>query len=74
METTRQEHLKWCKQRALEYVDMGNLGQAWASMCSDLGEHPETAGHVAIKLGTVMMSNNHLSTPHKMRDFICGFN
>ena len=33
---TRQEHLEWCKKRALEYVDMNDMGQAWASIASDL--------------------------------------
>ena len=38
---TREEHLAWCKQQALEYVDAGDLEQAVASMGSDLGKHPE---------------------------------
>jgi hypothetical protein len=38
----RQEHLEWCKQRALEYVERGELTNAVASMCSDLGKHKET--------------------------------
>jgi hypothetical protein len=37
----RDEHLAWCKQRALEYVDAGNLADAVASMGSDLQKHPE---------------------------------
>ena len=71
---TRSEHLEWCKQRALEYVDMHDIGQAWASMASDLGKHPETANHGAIELGTRMLMAGHLSSPHKMREFILGFN
>jgi hypothetical protein len=39
---TRDEHLAWCKQRALEYVDAGDLANAVASMTSDLKEHPDT--------------------------------
>lgn len=39
---TREQHLAWCKQRALEYVDAGDLAQAVASMDSDLRKHPET--------------------------------
>ena len=38
---TREEHLKWCKERALEYVEAGDLDQAVNSMGSDLGKHPE---------------------------------
>jgi hypothetical protein len=39
---TRDEHLAWCKRRALEYVDTGDLTHAVASMASDLKTHPDT--------------------------------
>jgi hypothetical protein len=39
---TREEHLTWCTQRALEYVDAGELVNAVMSMGSDLRHHPET--------------------------------
>lgn len=70
---TRDEHLAWCKKRALEYVDRGDLPNAWGSMASDLGKHPETKDHSAISLG-MMMFGGHLSTSHEMRRFIDGFN
>ena len=71
---TRQEHLAWCKQRALEYVDMGDAHGAWASMVSDLGKHDETAGHAGIGLGMMQLMGGMLSTPEQMRKFIEGFN
>jgi hypothetical protein len=37
----RDEHLKWCKQRAREYLDAGDLANAVASMASDMRKHPE---------------------------------
>lgn len=40
--TTRDEHLAFCKSRALAYVDAGDLVGAAASMASDLSQHPET--------------------------------
>ena len=40
--TTRAEHIRWCKQRAREYLDAGDPQQAVASMASDLGKHEET--------------------------------
>jgi hypothetical protein len=43
---TRSQHLAWSKQRALEYVERGELANAIASMISDLGKHPETAKSV----------------------------
>jgi hypothetical protein len=36
----RHEHLKWCKQRALAYVDRGDTLGAVTSMASDLLKHP----------------------------------
>ena len=70
----RQEHLEWCKKRALEYVDMGDVTQAYASMISDLKKHPETKSHIAIELGALMLFSGHLATSEKMRTFINGFN
>jgi hypothetical protein len=50
---TREEHLEWCKQRAREYLDRGDLANAVASMGSDMDSHPETrmAGE---KMGTLI--------------------
>jgi hypothetical protein len=39
---TRDEHLAWCKRRALEYVDADDLTHAVASMASDLKTYPDT--------------------------------
>lgn len=71
---TRSEHLEWCKKRALEYVDDGDLNQAFASMGSDLGKHPETKDHPGINLGMMLLIGGMLGTPEKMREFINGFN
>ncbi len=71
---TRAEHLAWCKQRALEYVEAGDLQGAFASMGSDLRKHPDTADHDAQMLGMMLMMNGHLDTQAKMRDWITGFN
>lgn len=70
---TRQEHLEWCKQRALEYIDMGNSNDAWASMCSDLNKHEQTRGHSGIELGMRLMFAGHLTSLDQMRKFILGF-
>lgn len=42
MERTREEHMIWCKMRALEYVDRGDCQNAVASMTSDISKHEET--------------------------------
>jgi hypothetical protein len=73
-ETTRSDHMAWCKARALEYVDMGDTQQAFVSMASDLEKHTETARHPAIQLGMMMLMGEQLSTPARMREFIEGFN
>lgn len=74
MERTRSEHMKWCKERAHEYLEQGNTAAAYASMCSDLEKHPETANHSAIQMGMMLMLNGHLDTVDQMRNFIDGFN
>lgn len=72
-EMTRDEHLVWCKRRAMEYVAMGDLPQAFASMGSDLQKHPETKGHSGITIGTFLLMNGRLSTQEEMRSYINGF-
>ena len=74
MEQTREEHLEWCKTRAIEYVDAGDVASAFASMSSDLGKHKETAGHVGIELGMMEMMVGTMKTPEQMRRWITGFN
>lgn len=72
--TTREEHLAWCKQRALEYCEAGDLRQAFASMTSDMRKHPDTSSHPAIELGFQMMLMGQLDSQEQMRKFILGFN
>ena len=73
-EMTRAEHLEWCKARALEYVEVEDYTQAYASMASDMGKHPETAGHEAIGMGMMLLAGGALSSKHEMTSFIKGFN
>lgn len=70
----REEHLQWAKNRALEYVKAGDLNNAWASMASDLGKHPELENHAGINLGMMMFMSGHLNTSQEMEKFINGFN
>lgn len=74
MNTTRQEHLEWCKKRALEYCERGDVNEAFASMGSDLSKHPETEKHAGVEIGMMMLISGQLSTPAKMSEFIRGFN
>lgn len=70
----RQEHLDWCKKRAMEYVEMGDTTQAFASFMSDMGKHEETANHLALEMGTMLLFGGHLSTEREMGQWIKGFN
>ena len=72
--TKRSEHLQWCKDRAIEYVDNNDLGQAFASFMSDMGKHLETRNHMALEMGTTLLLSGNLSTSDQMRDWILGFN
>lgn len=71
---TREEHLAWCKERALEYCDAGDIAQAFASMASDMQKCNETRADAAFLAGLSLMVNGQLSTPADMRRFIEGFN
>lgn len=70
----RAEHLAWAKQRALEYADRGEVAYAISSLQSDLGKHPETAGHSGIQLMTMLAMTGEFERPGKLREFIEGFN
>ena len=74
MAMTRAEHLKWAKDRALEYADQGDVTNAIASMGSDLNKHPETADHPATQLMMMMAMTGQFDRPGELRKFIEGFN
>lgn len=69
-------HLAWCKERALEYADRGDVGGAIASLIQDLGLRPETADlmPVVVDLMMPLAMIGEFSQPGKLRDFIEGFN
>ena len=72
---TRAEHLQWCKDRAMEYVEVGDFNQAVTSMLSDLSKHDETrpsSQGVLAQLGIFELMNG--PTKEKITRFISGFN
>lgn len=70
----RQEHLEWCKQRALEYLDKGEKENAFASFQSDMLKHEETANHLALQMGTMLLMTGNLKSDYEIRNWITGFN
>lgn len=69
--TTRDEHLAWCKERALEYLpDSPSL--ALASLFSDLNKHPETANHPAAQVGLMEFALGPVD-PNEVRRHIEGY-
>jgi hypothetical protein len=70
----RSEHLAWAKNRALAYVDRGDLANAFASMQSDLSKHRELEDHLSLDLGMQLILMGHLNSAKDMRDFIEGCN
>jgi len=71
---SREDHIKFCKSRALEYVERGEVTGAFASMASDMVKHPETKGHPGLTLGIMSVMSGLLDGRDEMRAFIEGFN
>ena len=68
----RAEHLVWCKRRALEYLDRGDIPNAITSMLSDLNKHDETraVGEKMSMLGLFAIQSGDIGDA---RRFIEGF-
>jgi hypothetical protein len=73
-EPTRADHIQWCKDRALEYVEFGDLDKAIASMQSDLKKHPETRLPMTIERATDIQILFRVHTKQHVIDWINGFN
>ena len=73
---TRAEHMQWCKDRAMEYVNNGDLLQAVTSMMSDLEKHPETksAGTSLAMLGLLACRQAQSGDKDGVVRYIKGFN
>ena len=70
---TRDEHMKWCKERALQYIDDGDIQNGITSMLSDLSKHPETkaVGENMAPLGMLEIMSGSVDSA---RRFVTGFN
>lgn len=69
----RSEHIKWAKERALEFCNRNELNEAFTSLANDLSRHPETANHQGLQVMTQLVVMGQLSTRESMAKFIEGF-
>jgi hypothetical protein len=70
---TRDEHLEWCKKRALEYIDRGDGLNGLTSMLSDLRKHDETKDHPGIPVCVQLMMFGASEDVTQARRLIDGF-
>jgi hypothetical protein len=71
---TRDEHIEWCKKHALEYLDRGEVSQAFTSMLSDVRKHPDCENHPGLLIGAgFMMLPGWIQNPVEVRRWIVGF-
>lgn len=71
--STRDEHLAWCKERALEYIDAGDVRNGVTSFASDVRKDPSTAeeaSNVGMACLSFLLGN---PTPAQARQFIEDF-
>lgn len=70
---TREEHVAWCKRRALEYLP-GDPREAVMSMLSDMNKRHETRELIRGPLGMMGLMEAACGTPESVRRYIEGFN
>jgi hypothetical protein len=66
------EHFDWAVGRAMEYVELGQAGNAMASLISDLGKHAGTVGILTQDLCGLFMGEVILGGSMGARRFIEG--
>ena len=66
----RNDHIEWCKQRALLELDQNGITNALASIQSDLSKHDETKNHPCRDIGMILSMTGKLSTYSEMKKFI----
>ena len=71
---TREQHLAWCKERALAYLNAGDKTNAVTSMMSDLRKHPETADSGNGILAMLGLRELQYGAMDSVRRYIEGFN
>lgn len=72
---TREEHLKWCKERAIQEMDFyKDPSKGLISMMSDLQKHPETKSKSLVLLCLGQLKRSPKISRQEVINFINGFN
>lgn len=66
------EHLAWAKQRAIEFLDRGDIKNALTSLASDLTKSPETATLARRSAGETMALIIGRASEEQVREYING--
>lgn len=67
--SSKNQHLDWCKKRALGCLEAGNRQEAFASLASDLTKSAETDDPLITQLGLIILMRDP-SDIEGMRKFI----
>lgn len=70
--TTRSEHLEWCINRAMEYINRDQISEAYSSIISDLHKHPETISAFGTQILLMIMIGGDLNK-NELLNFINKF-
>ena len=71
----RQQHLQWCKDRAIGYFNKGQIAEGIASFTSDMAKHPETNDTLQNGFShPLIMSALFTNDQQKCIDCVNGFN
>lgn len=57
-EITREAHMTWCKERAMEYAVRGDKSGCTMSFLSDIGKHPDTADLGSVVAMTILVAGD----------------
>jgi prenyltransferase beta subunit len=72
---TREEHIKWCKERAIVEMDYyKDPKKGIISMMSDIRKHPETNSEALAVLCMIELMNNPHMSRQQVINFINEFN
>ena len=70
MMSKRKEHIEWCKKRALERVEKGELAEAVVALSNDMSKSSKTIDHPLIDYGMILVIAGYFSTAKQVKEFI----